>query len=177
MALSAGPILSGISSRYGKIRTGLDIGFADAGFSQSLRRLRGGVWMTVESDQISRDISARSLPADTVMQLGDGELLPFDDDQFEVAVLNGEIISQQLIREVHRVLLPAGCLFFTVPEEKKGGSDSTLSRLYNLFLKNGFDIVGVSRSPWWRFGVGSRTLTVCARRKAWKEYRALKVWG
>lgn len=177
MALTGGPIHSGISGRYDKIRTGLDVGFADAAFSLSLRKLRGGVWMTVVADEFARAAVENALPAGTVLRLGAGETLPFDDDQFEVVVMNGEVISQTLVREIHRVLLPAGCLFFSVNEEKKGGRDSTLSRLYNLFLKNGFDITGVSRPPWWRFGAAGRILTVCARKKAWKEHRSLKVWG
>lgn len=177
MAQTAGPILSGISARYAKIRAGLDVGFADARVSAALRLLRGGVWMTVETDAAARAAAAAVLPPETVLALGAGETLPFDDDQFEVAALNGAVISQALVREIHRVLLPAGCLFFTVFEEKKGGRDSTLSRLYNLFLKNGFDIIGISRPPWWRFGAAGRTLTLCARKKAWKEQRSLKVWG
>jgi SAM-dependent methyltransferase len=176
MAKKAAPILSGISGRYDKIRAGLDIGFADVGVSQALRALRGGVWMTVERDEIACAAAAADLPPGTVQRLGPDELLPFDDNQFDVVALNGGIISQALVREIHRVLLPSGCLFFTVPEEKKTGSGSTLSRLYNLFLKSGFDITGITRPPWWRLGAAHRTLTVCARKKAWKEHRALKVW-
>ena len=177
MAAKAGPILSGISARYDKIRAGLDVGFADADVSAALRKLRGGVWMTVEADAVACEAVSGRLQPGTVLRMGAGEVLPFDDDQFEVVALNGAAISQQIVREIHRVLLPAGCLFFTVGELKKGGRDSTLSRLYNLFLKNGFDITGLSRPPWWRFGVAGRTLTVCARKKAWKEHRSLKVWA
>jgi SAM-dependent methyltransferase len=177
MAKKAGPILSGILGRYEKIRAGLDVGFADAALSQTFRQLRGGVWMTVECSSHAVAAAAHVLPAETVLRLGEGEQLPFEDDQFDVVALNGAIISQVLVREIHRVLLPAGCLFFTVPEERKGGRDSTLARLYNLFLKNGFDIVGMTRPPWWHFGADGRTLTICARKKAWKEHLSIKVWG
>ena len=43
---------------------------------------------------------------------------------------------------------------------------------YNLkyeLLRDGCDVVGLKRPPWWRFGTAGRTLTVCARRKNWRN--------
>ena len=37
---------------------------------------------------------------------------------------------------------------------------------------DGFDVVGLKRPPWWKFGVAGRTLTVCARRKTWRRRSA-----
>jgi SAM-dependent methyltransferase len=168
------PILSELASRYDRVRTGLDIAFDDAEASNALRRLRGGVWMTVVTGESSLASVGGALPAGTVHRMGAEGALPFDDCPFEVVVLNGAAISQPLVREIHRVLKPAGSLFFTVPEENRGMRDSTLSKVYNIFLKSGFDIVSVVRPPWWKFGIGGRTLTVCARRKAWKEHKGLR---
>ena len=58
-------------------------------------------------------------------------------------------------------------------KENRGQRDSTLSKIYNIFLRNGFDIISLARPPWWKFGFGGHTLTVCARRKAWKEHKPL----
>lgn len=167
------PILSEIESRYARIRTGLDVAFDDVGTSRSLRELRGGVWMTVVSSAEALSTVGAALPEGTVHQIGAGDTLPFDDCPFEVVVLNGTAMTQPLVKEIHRVLMPSGFLFFTVEEENRGQRGSTLSKIYNLFLKNGFDLVALIRPPWWKFGFGGRTLTVCARRKAWKEHKSL----
>jgi SAM-dependent methyltransferase len=167
------PILSALSSRYERVLTGLDVAFDDAATSRQLRELRGGVWMTVVSNSEAASVVGAALPEGTVHQICDGEMLPFDDCPFEVVVLNGKAITQPLVKEIHRVLKPAGFLFFTVTEENRGKRDSTLSKIYNMFLKNGFDIVSLIRPPWWKFGFDGRTLTVCARRKSWKELKSL----
>lgn len=167
------PILSALSARYQRVLTGLDVAFDNATASQILRDIRGGVWMTVVSNAEAASKVGAALPEGTVHMLGEDGTLPFDECPFEVVVLNGEAISQPLVREIHRVLKPAGFLFFTVNEENRGKRNSTLSKLYNMFLKNGFDLVSLIRPPWWKFGVGGRTLTVCARSKAWKEHKSL----
>ena len=166
-------ITSEIIARYDRILTGLDIAFDDAEASRKLRELRGGVWMTVVTSAEAAEAVGAQLPQGTVQRLGAGDALPFDDCPFEVVVLNGKALSQPLVREIHRVLRPAGCLFFTVEEENRGQRDSTLSKVYNIFLKHGFDIISISRPPWWKFGFGCHSLTVCARRKAWKEHKSL----
>lgn len=163
------PILAAIAARAPKLRTGVDIGFADAAVPARLREQFRALWMTVATDGAA---GFPSLAPGTVHGFGKDGTLPFDGNQFEVAVLNGAAISQPLVREVHRVLRPAGMLFFTVEEAVRHGPGSTLSKLYNAFLKCGYDIVSVARPPWWRFGRDGRTLTVCARKKNWRAQRS-----
>ena len=167
------PILAEIASRYSRINTGLDVAFDDVEVSRSLRELRGGVWMSVVTSPEALGSVGAALPEGTVHQIGYDASLPFDECPFEVVVLNGKAMTQPLVKEIHRVLKPSGFLFFTVDEVVRRGRDSTLSKIYNLFLKNGFDLVSLVRPPWWKFGSAGRTLTVCARRKAWKEHKSL----
>ena len=163
------PEVAELSARYPRVRCGLDIGFADGAFSSSLRDLRGGTWMTVEMDSASADRARAALPAETVLTVGRGGALPFEDRQFEVVVLNGASISSGLVREIHRVLKPSGSLFFTVAEDATGERGYTAPLLYKLFLRNGFDMTALRRPPWWLFGRRGRTLTVCAQKKAWRK--------
>ena len=74
------------------------------------------------------------------------------------------------MRETHRILQGGGCLVFSVDES---GAVSGFGQrgIYDL-LKDGFDVVGLKRPPWWKFGVAGRTLTVCARRKTWRRRSA-----
>lgn len=163
------PEIAELYSRHAKVHSGLDIGFADGGLSSSLRETCGGTWMTVETtaDDVRRVRTV--LPADSVLRMGAAAELPFEDAQFEVVVLNGRLISAELVREIHRVLKPAGDLFFTVLEDSTGKNGYSAPLLYRLFLRNGFDVTALRRSPWWHFGRRGRTLTVCARRKAWRK--------
>ena len=171
------PILAGISVRCPKLRTGVDIGFADVTVAERLRERFHALWMTVASGEAAMVAATARLEAGTVQRIGKDGALPFDGNQFEAAVLNGEIITPPLVREIHRILKPAGMLFFTVEETVRRGPDSTLSKLYIAFLKCGYDVVSVTRPPWWRFGRDGKTLTVCARKKNWREQRPLKVFG
>jgi len=171
------PILAGISARCQKLRTGVDVGFADVSVSARLRDRFHALWMTVPAGDAARSAAAERFGADTVQRLGTDGGLPFEGNQFDVVVLNGEIIAQGIVREAHRVLKPAGLLFFSVEELQRRGPGNTLSRLYNAFLKCGYDVVSVVRPPWWRFGRDGKTLTVCARKKNWREQRPLKVFG
>jgi len=163
------PTLAAIAARAPKLRTGVDIGFSDVAVPARLRERFRALWMTVATADAA-DFS--SLAPGTVHSLGEDGALPFDGNQFEVAVLNGAVISQPLVREIHRVLRPEGLLFFSVEETVRHGPDSTLSKLYNAFLKNGYDVVSVVRPPWWRFGRDGKTLTVCARKKNWRAQRS-----
>ena len=169
-------LLGGMTSRYDTVRAGIDVGFADAAASLAFREALGGVWMTVVADEFAQSAVVDALPQGTVHRLGVGSCLPFDDGQFEVAALNGDAISLQLVREIHRVLRPAGCLFFSVAQGKGDEEGFSGKSLYNIFLKNGFDVLSLDR-PWWRFGRGGRVITVCARKKAWKERKGLDRGG
>lgn len=156
------------------VRAGVDIGFADAAFSLSLREARSGVWMTVEDGGGARDAAAAALDPKTVLQMGAGGELPFEDHQFEVVLLSSAMLSQPrerlgtLVREAHRILQGGGCLYFTVDEASGEGAGWTPRAVYEL-LRDGFDVVGLRRPPWWKFGTAGRTLTVCARRKNWRN--------
>ena len=163
-----------LATRVEGVRAGVDVGFADAAFSQALRKDHAGVWMTVEEGTGARDASASVLDPKTVLVLGaDGEL-PFEDHQFEVVLLAAALFAQPrgrletLVRETHRILQGGGCLYFTVEEATGANGGWTQRAVYEL-LRDGFDVVGLKRPSWWRFGTTGRTLTVCARRKNWRN--------
>ena len=143
------PILSEMAIRCARIRSGLDVGFGDEDVSNTLRNFRGGVWMSVDAR----------------------EQFPYEDSQFEVVVMNGAVVRRELVRESHRVLRPEGCMFFTVPERHGSCEGYSLPEVYRL-IREGFDILSVRRPRWWFFSRKPRTLTVCARKKAWREHKS-----
>ena len=163
-----------LAARAEGVRAGVDVGFADVEISKAVRQSHAGVWMTVEDGATARDATAGALDPKTVLQLGSGGELPFEDHQFEVVLLAASLFAQSrprldmLVREVHRILQGGGCLFFTVDEAAAGGAGWTQRAIYEL-LRDGFDVVELRRPPWWRFGTSGRTLTVCARRKNWRN--------
>ena len=165
-----------IAARFARVRAGVDAGFGDASVSQALRASCPGVWMTVEDGAPARARVAETLDPKTVLQLGMGGEMPFDDHQFEVVVLSAALLSgdrvraDAVVRETHRILQGGGCLVFSV-DEAGGASGFTQRGVYDL-LKDGFDVVGLKRPPWWKFGAAGRTLTVCARRKTWRRRSA-----
>ena len=137
--------------------------------------------MTVEDGAAARNAAASGLDPKTVLQLGAGGELPFEDHQFDVVLLAAALFAQSrqrlgmLVREVHRILQGGGRLFFTVDEVSKDGIGWTQRAIYEL-LRDGFDVVELKRPPWWRFGTAGRTLTVCARRKNWRN-RGIPIVG
>ena len=168
-----------LAARFTRVRAGVDSGFGDAAVSQALRAACPGVWMTVEDGPAARARVAESLDPKTVLQLGVGGEMPFDDHQFEVVVLSAALLSvdraraDAVVRETHRILQGGGCLVFSVDEAGSGVGFSERG-IYD-FLKDGFDVVGLKRPPWWKFGAAGRTLTVCARRKTWRRRSTLIV--
>ena len=166
--------LAELAARYASVRAGVDNGFSDAETSRLIRAAHGGVWMTVEPDAASRAATAARLDPKTVLALGAGGELPFEDHQFEVVLLSRRMLDgprarvETLVREAHRVLQGGGCLVFTVEESATEDRGWTARAVYDL-LRDGFDMVGLKRPSWWRFGTAGRTLTVCAGRKTWRE--------
>ena len=162
-------------ARYTRVRAGFDVGFADAGASHAFRAAHEGVWMTVEADAAARAATAAALDPKTVLQMGAGGELPFEDHQFEVALFAKAVLDgprdrlEALVREAHRVLQGGGCLMFTVEEAARGDGRGWTARAVYELLRDGFDVVGLRRPPWWRFGTAGRTLTVCAGRKNWRN--------
>lgn len=169
--------LGEVESRFARVRAGVDIGFADAAASQVFRAARGGVWMTVEADAAARDRVAGALDPKTVLTMGTGGEMPFDDHQFEIAVVSASLLcgdrrmADAVVRETHRILQGGGCLVFSVDTGSPEGAGFTQRGVYEL-LRDGFDVVGLKRPAWWKFGVGGRALTVCARRKNWRSRSA-----
>ncbi len=171
---SAQATLAELDARYSRVRAGLDVGFADAEVSRAFRAAHAGVWMTVEDGAVAQASTAAVLDPKTVLQTGPGGELPFEDHQFEVvlfakAMLDGPHARvATLVREAHRVLQGGGCLMFTVDELAGEGRGWSARAVYEL-LRDGFDVIGLKRPPWWRFGTAGRTLTVCAGRKNWRN--------
>ena len=115
-----------IASRFTRVRAGVDAGFGDASVSRALRASCPGVWMTVEDGHDARMRAAEALDPKTVLQLGLGGEMPFDDHQFEVVVLSAALLSgdrartDAIVRETHRILQGGGCLVFSVDESETG---------------------------------------------------------
>ncbi len=128
------------------IRTSLEVGFPDGRLPARYAPLRGRAWRSTAWS---------------------GEL-PFEDAQFEVVILDGASVSRESVKEAHRVLRPDGRLYFAMPIRDYGTSARALSTCYSL-VREGFHIVAVDRSDWWRFWRKDRTLTVCAKKKTWKS--------
>ena len=146
-------VLHFLNSHAESIRTGLDIGFTNAGVSRMLRLL-GGYWMTVESSAQRRDLVATVLGGETVLTIGLNGELPFEDKQFDVVVLAHDSLSGgakagRAIKECHRVLRTGGLFLFTVEYRKRWtlrsvpdtGNRYTESEIFHL-LKDGFDVLG-----------------------------------
>ncbi len=144
-------IAASISKRYDRVRTGLAAGFSGASTLDALKAVRGGVW----------EASAAS---------GD---MPYESGQFDVVVMEGSGVTRDSVREAHRLLKPAGCLYFTVPERNdEGDGGFSAPEIYKI-VREGFDIVELKRPSWWSFWRSDRTMTVCARKKNWREHRGL----
>jgi SAM-dependent methyltransferase len=153
-------VLHLLHAQPGAVRTGLDVGFTNAGVSRTLR-LVGGCWMTVEPTQQRRSLVAAALGQETVLSLGkDGEL-PFEDKQFDAVVLAHGVLSDNfhagaIVKECHRVLKTGGIFLLTVAYRKPLGLAAVLSGRRMAFgaaesytesdifhlLKDGFDVLG-----------------------------------
>ena len=143
------PVLASLASQFARVRAGLAVGFDDERSVAALKGHRGGVWMSVPEA---------------------GEL-PFEDRQFEVVVMDGRVVTRENVREAHRVLRPDGCLFFTVSERTGKQDGFTPPEIYKI-VREGFDIVELRRPKWWMFGRLGHSITVCARKKAWREHKS-----
>jgi len=136
---------------------GLDIG-GEAGWVSALLRARGGEWTSAEPLGPALE-SLRYLCGDRgVVAIEDGRL-PLKDQTFDLAVLlvlPDDVAEQATwIREVHRVLKPAGRLVISVPfaarisplslvcalagEPTRPHGGFTVARLFEV-LKDGFDL-------------------------------------
>ena len=127
------------------IRASLEVGFREGELPDRYGRLRGRAWRSIEA----------------VAEF------PFEDEQFDVVVMAGGAVSRQTVREAHRVLRPEGRLFFAVPQRTKSQDGFALPDVYSL-VRDGFNIIEVERPAWWRFGLGGRTLSICAQKKNWR---------
>ena len=131
------------------VRTSLEVGFPGEGPPEEFLRYRGA--------------AMRSIPASLQF--------PYEDAQFEVVMMDGSAVSRETVKEAHRVLKPEGRLFFMVPEKTRKQPGYTMPDIYAV-VREGFNIVQAQRPPWWLFGRRGRTLTICARKKNWKSYKA-----
>lgn len=140
-----------LTERYERVRSALVVGFANPDVVATLKGCRPGIWMDETNE----------LP------------LPFEDDQFEVVILDSRAVSREMVREVNRVLKPQGCMMFSVPEKRSpGDSGYTAPEIYKL-IREGFDIVSVRKPNWWWFGLRGHTLSVAATKKAWRERKGI----
>lgn len=154
-------VLHFLHGQRGIIRSGLDIGFTNAGVSQILRQ-SGGYWMSVEPTLQRRNLVAAALGEDSVLAAGPNGELPFEDKQFDVVVLAHGVLPHDRdaayarIRECHRVLKAGSHFILTVEYRKRYGLAAALNRqrvvsgaggrysegeVFRL-LKDGFDVIG-----------------------------------
>lgn len=144
-------ILPELLHRHKRVRSALMVGFAGEAAMDALRVHRPGVWMSAG---------------------GEGEL-PFEDSQFEVVIVATDCVSRDIVREVNRVMVSGGSMFFTVNEKTRSQEGYTAPEIYKL-VREGFDILALRRPPWWVFGKRGHTFTVCARKKAWREHKGFR---
>ncbi len=142
-------LLAVIAAQHPRVRTGLEVGFDSEETTDLFRKTFGGLWLSAPM----------------------GADFRYADAQFEVVVLNGDILTREGIREAHRVLKPRGCAFFTVKEQTRKQEGHTLASVYRL-VREGFDIIAVKRPRWWFLGRKERTLTFCLRKKAWRAAKS-----
>lgn len=133
------------------IRTSLEVGFPENGLPEVFLHYRG------------KETRA----------IGAVKDFPYEDAQFEVVLMDGSAVSRASVREAHRVLKPSGYLFFIVPEKTRYQDGYTMPDVYSI-VREGFNIVELERPPWWSFGLRGHTLTITARKKAWRSYRGLE---
>lgn len=153
-------VLSLLKASGRHVRTGLDIGFTNAGVSQLLRQ-SGGYWMTVEPTSRRSELVAAVMGADRVLCAGERGELPFEDKQFDVVVMaHGALpegpLAAEMVRECHRVLNTGGLFIFTVETRTRLGLAAVLNSrrvvsgaggcytepgVFQL-LKDGFDVLG-----------------------------------
>ena len=137
------------SSHNRRLKTGLAVGFGGEDAAGYFAAIRGGLWMSCET------------PRD----------LPFEDAQFDAVALETASVGRESVREINRVLKPEGFLYFSVPERDGKQDGYTAPEIYRI-VREGFDIVDLKMPKWWKFGIGGRTITVSARKKAWKEHKS-----
>lgn len=149
------PVMDAMAARCPTVRSGLAVGYGGAAAAEAFREARGGVWMSAET---AND-------------------LPFEDRQFEVVAMDGRAVARENVREANRVLLPEGYLFFSVDERKGQNSGGfTAPEIYRI-IREGFDIIELKLPKWWVFARRGRVITVCARKKAWREHKGLTRGG
>ena len=144
-------ILPELLHRHKRVRSGLLVGFDGTTALDLLRESRPGVWM----------------------QTGSAPELPFEDSQFEVVVVETKSVSREMVREVNRIMISGGSMLFVVNEKTRSEEGYTAPEVYRL-IREGFDILSVRRPKWWYFGTRGHTLTVCARKKAWREHKGFR---
>lgn len=137
-------------------QTCLDVGFSNPVTSRGLRRT-GGYWSSAVWTPTEAAAAAEML-GETVLQVGPGGQLPFEDKQFSVVVLGrgrltgSRVHDEALVHECHRVLKTPGYLILNCDFAKPGlgrllggsaaASGYTEAQLFDL-LKMGFDVLGM----------------------------------
>lgn len=129
------------------VRTSLAVGFPDGGLPDRLQKFVGR--------------AHREIPS--------SKSFPYEDAQFEVVMMDAGSVNAESVREAHRVLKPDGRLLFTVPEKTRRQDGFTLPEIYKT-VREGFNIVGLERTPWWFFGCRQRTISICAKKKNWRAH-------
>ena len=128
------------------VRTSLEVGFPEGTLPEAFANLRG------------RQTRA----------IGNVAEFPYEDRQFDVVLMSGDVVSAKSVKEAHRVLRPEGRLFFTVDERTKSQAGYTLPDIYSI-VRGGFNLTELTRPRWCFLLRRRRTLTICATKKNWKN--------
>ena len=129
-----------------EVRTSLEVGFPGGTLPEAFAKFRG------------RQTRA----------IGNVAEFPYEDRQFDVVLMSGDVVSAKSVKEAHRVLRPEGRLFFTVDERTKSQAGFTLPDIYSI-VRGGFNITELTRPRWSFLLRRRRTLTICATQKNWKS--------
>lgn len=134
------------------VRTSLEIGFASGGLPEKFLRYRG---------RATRSIEACAE-------------FPYEDKQFQVVMFSPSSFSEEIVRESHRVLRDEGWLIFEISENdlvQKGYKG--ISDVFAI-VKDGFNIIEVERSSWWRRWRGDGTVVIAAEKKRWRKAKVFQ---
>ena len=129
-----------------EIRTSLEVGFPEGALPEAFVKFRGRQTRVI----------------------GNVAEFPYEDRQFDVVLMSGDVVSAKSVKEAHRVLRPEGRLFFTVDERTKSQAGFTLPDIYSI-VRGGFNITELTRPRWCFLLHRRRTLTICATKKNWKS--------
>ncbi len=141
-----------------KVKTGLCAGFRNPFVTFEFCQ-NHSYWAIVESSPANVKSMTGILDESTVFSLLSDGTFPFEDRQFDCAILSSDFLhidadTTKMIRECHRIIKTGGLLIFTVERKNRSLRASPDQRIPKItsekdvfrWLKNGFDVLGIHYS-------------------------------